>query len=118
MERRCRVIQESLIRRYAIGDGLAELSSAREHRIRELAELCQRYAIAVPESEPRIEDERLSSLEDGLSAALDAEHEAVHLYDRKLVSAIEPTIRDVFLRNRWESHDEHLRILESCMARR
>jgi hypothetical protein len=116
MERRCRTIHESLIRQPPFGEALAGLSSARERRIHELAELCQRYAIEVPESDPRFESEDPSSLQEGLNVALEAEHEAVDLYDRKLVSAVEPAIRDVFLRNRWESHDEHLRILEDCMV--
>jgi hypothetical protein len=95
---------------------MGAVAAARERRIDALGEICQRYALALEEGE---------SVQPGpgssggtCRAALEAERDLIDLYDRLLISVVEPRIRETFLRHRWESHDEHLQIFDNCLARR
>jgi hypothetical protein len=117
-EGRCLALQRLLVERAAGDESLAEVASGRERRIEALVEICERYALTVPEGEPVLEGEEPRSLGETCRAALAAEHDAIDLYDRLLVAVVEPRIRETFLRHRWESHDEHLQVYDDCLARR
>jgi hypothetical protein len=118
VEGRCLALQRLLLERYAVDGPMAEIASARERRMNALVGICERYALPVPSGELALGNEEPGSLEAACRAALAAEQDAIDLYDRLLVAVVEPRIRETFLRHRWESHDEHLQVYESCVARR
>jgi hypothetical protein len=118
VEEHCLALQHLLVERFAANGRLAELEDNRQRRMDALSQICERFGLPVPETEPVLEGSGPLTLDEGVRSALAAEHDAIGLYDRLLVATIEPTIRETFLRHRWESHDEHLQIYEDCLNRR
>ncbi|MBW2272093.1 MAG: hypothetical protein JRG96_02380 [Deltaproteobacteria bacterium] len=118
IEEHCAAVERLLAERYGADGRMSEVRNNRERRMETLIDICERFGLPMPEEEVVLEGPVPASLAEGCRAALAAEHNAIDLYDRLLVAVVEPTIRDSFLRNRWESHDEHLQVYEDCLTRR